>query len=146
MCCTYVRGWSLVGPRTGKGDKFMTAFMDHKAADCGRRGRKKRQLGSSQSKTRRHNGQQRHESICQLCGICHCTIRRSYFSGSHLFLPRRGRLYLALLHSLRLIWNLTTRFGSKSQSRHTTLKLLQETSHTRLRPHGSALCCRRRRK
>lgn len=29
---TYIGGRSLVGPRTGKGDKFMTTFMDHKTA------------------------------------------------------------------------------------------------------------------
>lgn len=32
---TYIGGRSFVGPRTGEGDKFMTALMDHKTAHWG---------------------------------------------------------------------------------------------------------------
>lgn len=35
--CTYIRVRTLVCPRTGKGDKFMTPFVYHETANCKKR-------------------------------------------------------------------------------------------------------------
>lgn len=109
VCFTYVGGRSFVGPRTGEGDEFMTALMDHKTAHCG--GREEKESVTSgffamlKKKQKNPNTAtqaaiKRDESICQLCGVSHCTRGYSYFSSSHLFLLSSPCLYLVFMASV----------------------------------------------
>lgn len=52
---TYIGGGSLVGPRTGEGDKFMTALVDHKTAHCGEEKSEMSPQASLQSQISRHS-------------------------------------------------------------------------------------------